>query len=72
MKTKIILLCVTILAIFTLYKLVYKPLMWRNAMNNGAHKLRLGGYIFTEGTKHNGSQSFGKKPYHLQGNGYKR
>ena len=60
MKTKIIVFCVAILTFIALCKLVYKPFVWRNTMNSGAHKLRLGGYIFTEGTKHNGSQSFEK------------
>ena len=56
---KIILITLAFIALFYAFKqLVYKPYMWKKAMNSPEQKLQLGSFIFSKQRGSNGSQSY--------------
>jgi hypothetical protein len=58
---KIILISVISLVVFYLIReKVYKPYMWKKAINTKEHQLQLGSFIFSKETGINGSQSYQK------------
>ena len=63
MKNKIFKISILILIIFALYKLVYKPFMWRKLMTTNEHKLQIGSYIFSVIEVTNGD-TFTRSDYH--------
>jgi len=56
---KILLISVVLIVVFYVFKIwVYKPYMWKKAMNNPEQKLQLGSFIFSKQRGSNGSQSY--------------
>ena len=56
---KIILITLAFIALFYAFKqLVYKPYIWKKAMNSPEQKLQLGSFIFSKQRGSNGSQSY--------------
>ena len=58
---KIIIISIVVLAVFFLLReFVYRPFMWKKAINTKEHQLQLGSFIFSKETGINGSQSYQK------------
>jgi len=58
---KIIIISLLLLAVFFLLReFVYRPFMWKKAINTKEHQLQLGSFIFSKETGINGSQSYQK------------
>ncbi|SEO15228.1 hypothetical protein SAMN05444671_0850 [Flavobacterium sp. CF108] len=55
---KLLLISILVLAVFYAFKeIVYKPYMWKKAMNTPEHRLQMGSFLFSKQTGSNGSQS---------------
>ncbi|CAC9974767.1 hypothetical protein [Flavobacterium panici] len=55
---KLLLISILVLAVFYAFReIVYKPYMWKKAMNTPEHRLQMGSFLFSKQTGSNGSQS---------------
>ena len=56
---KIVLISVVLIVVFYAFKIwIYKPYIWKKAINNPEQKLQLGSFIFCKQRGSNGSQSY--------------
>ncbi|MFH6959807.1 hypothetical protein ACHRV1_20600 [Flavobacterium aquidurense] len=60
MKKIILISVIVVIAFYVLKEKVYKPYMWKKAINTKEHQLQLGSFIFSKETGINGSQSYQK------------
>ncbi|MFG4004056.1 hypothetical protein [Flavobacterium aquidurense] len=60
MKKIILISVIVVIAFYVLKEKVYKPYMWKKAINTKEHQLQLGSFIFSKETCINGSQSYQK------------
>ena len=58
MKKVILITIALIIIIYAFKQLVYKPYIWKKAMNSPEQKLQLGSFIFSRQRGSNGSQSY--------------
>ncbi|WP_128414691.1 hypothetical protein [Flavobacterium sp. Root901] len=54
---KLLLISILIIACYAFREIVYKPYMWKKAMNTPEHRLQIGSFLFSKQTGSNGSQS---------------
>ncbi|TDW48783.1 hypothetical protein EV144_103300 [Flavobacterium sp. 270] len=57
-KRILVVILISIVVFFIVKQLVYKPYMWKKAINSKEHKLQLGSFIFSKQRGSNGSQSY--------------
>ncbi|RZJ49566.1 MAG: hypothetical protein EOO44_18025 [Flavobacterium sp.] len=57
MKTILISALIALAVFFILRQIVYKPYMWKKAINSKEHQLQVGSFIFSKQRGSNGSQS---------------
>lgn len=60
MKKILLISVIVVIAFYVLKEKVYKPFMWKKALNTKEHQLQLGSFIFSKETGINGSQSYQK------------
>jgi hypothetical protein len=60
MKKIILISVIALIAFYLIREKVYKPYMWKKAINTKEHQLQLGSFIFSKETGINGSQSYQK------------
>lgn len=60
MKKIILISVITLVAFYLIREKVYKPYMWKKAINSKEHQLQIGSFIFSKETGINGSQSYQK------------
>lgn len=60
MKKILLISIIVVIAFYVLKEKVYKPYMWKKALNTKEHQLQLGSFIFSKETGINGSQSYQK------------
>lgn len=60
MKKIILVSIISLVALYLIREKVYKPYMWKKAVNSKEHQLQLGSFIFSKETGINGSQSYQK------------
>ena len=60
MKKILLISVIVLIAFYVLKEKVYKPFMWKKALNTKEHQLQLGSFIFSKETGINGSQSYQK------------
>ncbi|OXA70813.1 hypothetical protein B0A67_14405 [Flavobacterium aquidurense] len=60
MKKIILISVIVVIAFYVLKEKVYKPYMWKKAINTKEHELQLGSFIFSKETGINGSQGYQK------------
>ncbi|MCD0464969.1 hypothetical protein [Flavobacterium sp. ENC] len=60
-KTILVVVIISAVVFFMVRQMVYKPYMWKKAIQSEAHKLQLGSFIFSKQRGSNGSQSFENK-----------
>lgn len=60
MKKIILISVITLIVFYLIREKVYKPFMWKKALNTKEHQLQLGSFIFSKETGINGSQSYQK------------
>jgi hypothetical protein len=60
MKKIIFISVITLIVFYLIREKVYKPYMWKKAINTKEHQLQLGSFIFSKETGINGSQSYQK------------
>ncbi|MEO8535243.1 MAG: hypothetical protein ABI441_15910 [Flavobacterium sp.] len=56
-KTILVTIIISIAVFFIVKQMVYKPYMWKKAINSEEHKLQIGSFIFSKQRGSNGSQS---------------
>ncbi len=57
MKKILLISVIVVIAFYVLKEKVYKPFMWKKALNTKEHQLQLGSFIFSKQRGSNGSQS---------------
>jgi len=60
MKKILLISVIVVIAFYVLKEKIYKPFMWKKALNTKEHQLQLGSFIFSQETGINGSQSYQK------------
>lgn len=60
MKKIILISVITLIVFYLIREKVYKPYIWKKAINTKEHQLQLGSFIFSKETGINGSQSYQK------------
>lgn len=60
MKKIILISVITLIVFYLIREKVYKPYMWKKAIQTKEHQLQLGSFIFSKETGINGSQSYQK------------
>jgi len=58
MKKTIVIAIISFIIFYVIKEKVYKPYMWKKAMNTKEHQLQLGSFIFSKQRGTNGSQSY--------------
>ena len=57
MKKILLIVIVTVIALYAFKRMVVEPYLWKKAVNTPEHQLQMGSFIFSQQRGHNGSQS---------------